>query len=247
MTATLDQPRSRVATAPGREPPRFITQPVRHPISRFYLLPLVDVTSQWLCETRLCPLHVSLANGACGLLAALCLIAFPGWPQAAAALVLAAWACDRLDGALARRQGTTSTYGAWLDANLDELLDLVLQGAVAVAAARLTGLAAPQWLFVGFVAGKYLFAFGLWQERSTDVLVDDAQRDATAPRDSWRRWLYHLPANADIRVHLLIAALVASQVSPYWLVTELAFVAAYYNLRWAIRYRLVARRLREVR
>ena len=52
------------------------------------------------------------------------------------------------------------------------------------------------------------------------------------------RAAYHLPGNADVRVHLLAAALVTG-----WFSAELAVVAAYYNLRWIARYVLVARRL----
>ena len=52
------------------------------------------------------------------------------------------------------------------------------------------------------------------------------------------RRLYHLPGNADVRIHLLAAALATG-----WLAAELAFVAAYYNFRWIVRYGLVARRL----
>jgi hypothetical protein len=53
--------------------------------------------------------------------------------------------------------------------------------------------------------------------------------------------LYHLPANADVRAHLLIVAVAAG-----WLTTELALVAVYYNFRWVARYALLARRFRTV-
>ena len=50
--------------------------------------------------------------------------------------------------------------------------------------------------------------------------------------------LYHLPANADVRVHLLAGAMACGLLA-----AELAFVAVYYNFRWLARYALVARRL----
>ena len=56
------------------------------------------------------------------------------------------------------------------------------------------------------------------------------------------RRLYHLPGNADVRLHLLVAALLTG-----WLAAELILVAVYYNLRWMARYVLVARRLGGVR
>ena len=76
-------------------------------------------------------------------------------------MVLAAWFFDRADGLLARRQQTASAWGAWLDANVDELVDVGLHVAVAAAAATLTGSALPWALLVAFLAGKYLLVCGL--------------------------------------------------------------------------------------
>ena len=58
--------------------------------------------------------------------------------------------------------------------------------------------------------------------------MHDSRRPATAD----------IMSHADVRVHLLIVALAGG-----WLVAELALVAGYYNLRWIVRYGLVARRL----
>jgi hypothetical protein len=53
------------------------------------------------------------------------------------------------------------------------------------------------------------------------------------------RRLYHLPGNADVRLHLLVAALATD-----CLTLELAIVAAYYNMRWIARYLLLGLRMR---
>jgi hypothetical protein len=200
----------------------------------------------------------------------------------AAALMWLAWLCDRVDGKLARLQGTASKLGAWLDANLDELCDVGLHAAVAwrvFVSAGETGAVAP-WLLAVFVAGKYLFLHGTWTEprvaasRSEtgggstvsrgmpqpDHAKSDgraglhhAERDGytalhRAERDgygrdgrSWRRaavGLVRLPGNADVRLHLLLAAFLSG-----FLLTELATVAAYYLLRWAARLADAPRRL----
>jgi hypothetical protein len=49
--------------------------------------------------------------------------------------------------------------------------------------------------------------------------------------------LWHLPADADVRLHLLAVAVACGVVE-----IELALVAGYYNLRWVARHVLVARR-----
>jgi phosphatidylglycerophosphate synthase len=156
----------------------------------------------------------------------------------AAFLVLAAWFFDRADGQLARLQGTTSSLGAWLDANVDELHDIGWHVALAFAAASQTVSPWP-WLFLfGFLGGKYLFMHGLMTEQS--IACDNSGAvQVTSARAGCLRSLYHLPGNADVRVHLLIAAVVTG-----WLTPELALIGVYYNLRWIVRYGLVAHRLR---
>jgi phosphatidylglycerophosphate synthase len=178
-----------------------------------------------------------------GSLAAAVLLWRPELAPVSAALVLGAWFLDRADGALARRQNTVSAWGAWLDANVDELLDVALHVAVAVAAASQTASSIPWFLLIGFVGGKYLFMHGLAMERrlAGEGLVpseEAATAEPASPLARLLRALYHLPGNADVRVHLLAAALATG-----WFSVELWIVAVYYNLRWVARYALVTRRL----
>jgi phosphatidylglycerophosphate synthase len=176
----------------------------------------------------------------CGGAGAVILASRPEGAPLAAALVLAAWFFDRTDGQLARLQGTTSPLGAWLDANVDELHDVVWHVALALAAASQTVSPWPWLLLLSFLGGKYLFMHGLMTEQS--IARDESGAvQATSPRTGWLRSLYHLPGNADVRVHLLIVALVTG-----WLTPELCLIAVYYNLRWIVRYGLVAHRLRGV-
>jgi phosphatidylglycerophosphate synthase len=209
----------------------------RHPISRWYLLPLADCAATLLAATHVRPWHVTVLGGALAFSASVCLPL--GYFVAAAALILAAWFCDRLDGILARRQGSVSAWGAWLDANLDELADVVLHAAIALALAR-TNLSPWPWLFfAAFVCGKYLFLHGLASEAAIPGQTATTPSKSALPQ-TWLRRLYHLPGDADVRTHLLIALVVTG-----WLAAALAFVAVYYNARWLVRYLLVIRRLRQ--
>jgi phosphatidylglycerophosphate synthase len=173
-------------------------------------------------------------------LAAAAAVAVLAWrPEAApiaAALVLGYWFFDRADGQLARRQQTVSAWGAWLDGNVDELVDVGLHVAVAAVAARQVAASWPWLLLAAFLAGKYLLMYGLsLEEHAAGRAHQHApQRGATG----LLRRAYHLPGNADVRVHLLVLALATGLLA-----AELALVAAYYNLRWIVRYGLVARRL----
>lgn len=211
----------------------------RHPLSRWYLLPLADAAAKSLSPTWVRPWQITLAGLALAGCAVGALLA--GWPSwTAAVFVLAAWLCDRIDGKLARRQGSASSSGAWLDANLDELCDIGLHAAVAGAASQLTHTQLPWLLFAAFVAGKFLF-FHAREEpapRSEIRAVEPSTTTALRQDRVGRlRGLLNLPGNADVRAHLLAAALALN-----WLLAELVLVAAYYNLRWLVRYAAVAGR-----
>lgn len=225
----------------------------RHPISRWYLLPLVEGLAIVLARTSIKPTYVTLVNLALSLGAAALLVFVPYTSWIVALLVWLAWAADRLDGELARRQGTESDRGAWLDANVDELGDIVMHLAAGAALTASYGANWPLWLAAAFVAGKYLWNFGRIEvhaaardQRSSDHRSDHLSAVHLSPTraentelsisadpspPSKLRRLFNLPGNADIRVHLLIAALLTGTLA-----IELAWVAAYFNVRWMARY-----------
>lgn len=208
----------------------------RHPISRWYLLPLADRVAKLLAPTRLRPWHVTMSGFLLAIGAGIFL--WSGLLPLAASLALAAWFCDRLDGKLARRQGSESPLGAWLDANLDELIDLGLHAMLAYWLAATTGATWPWGLFAAFVAGKYLLLHGIETAPLASSSKTPRVDEGPSSSSGWLRRLYHLPGNADVRLHLLVLLLAAG-----WVTTELVLIAIYYNLRWVARYVLVARRL----
>jgi phosphatidylglycerophosphate synthase len=232
-----------------------------YPLSRWYLRPAAGRLAAALAPSGISPHWLTLGNLFFAAAAAAWLYWQPSAAPATALLVLAAWFCDRADGQLARRQRTASRFGAWLDANVDELTDLGLHVAVASAAAATTGSVWPWRWLVAFLAGKYLLMYGLAVEDKAESGEKKAESrkpkaESGGPKSTSRFQLsafrlsasafsfqlsriYHLPGNADVRVHLLAGALLTG-----WLTAELAAVASYYNLRWIVRYGLVARRMR---
>lgn len=207
-----------------------------YPLARWYLRPLAGLLADVLAPTRVRPWHITCLGLCIGLSAAVLLATQVASTVVAGLLVLFAWLCDRTDGQLARRQQTASPFGAWFDANVDELLDIAWHIAVAAVVSRQLGPSLGFTLLGAFVGGKYLFMYGLSVE---PAVLDANNRDVeTTNNHTLARALYHAPANADIRVHLLIAALATG-----WLAAELAAVVIYYNVRWIVRYALVARRL----
>jgi phosphatidylglycerophosphate synthase len=208
----------------------------RYPISRWYLRPAAGWFASALVGTPVRPNWLSFGGLLASAAAGAWLVCRPDCAPSAALLVLVAWFFDRADGQLARLQGTASRLGAWLDANLDEFEDLGLHVAVAAAVGWQYAASWPWALLVAFLVGKYLFMYGLAAEEASSP----GRRSSEPEPDRRSRLaaLYHLPANADVRVHLLAGAMACGGLA-----AELAFVAVYYNFRWLARYALVARRL----
>lgn len=209
------------------------------PLSRWYVRPAAMALADRLARFGVRPTHVTLVGLALAVVAILTLLLWPAGRLLAAGLILAAWLCDRIDGPLARRQGCTSAWGAWLDANIDEGVDLGLHVATAAAAAQLTASPWPWTFLIAFFFGKYLLMHGLASDEAhTNRTRPSESANSSSPRSFWRM-LYHLPGNADVRLHLLVVGVALGLMT--W---ELAIIAAYYNFRWLTRYVLLARRIR---
>ncbi|MBI3462247.1 MAG: CDP-alcohol phosphatidyltransferase family protein, partial [Planctomycetes bacterium] len=123
-----------------------------YPLSRWYLRPLALGLAVWLTPSKVRPVHLTLAGLAAGCAAALLVSMSPSGSLLAGCLVLLAWFFDRADGQLARRQGTSTPFGAWLDANVDELVDVAWHAAIAVGMASTTFSSWPWVALAGFLA-----------------------------------------------------------------------------------------------
>lgn len=223
---------------PREQSSQPVLEPRRFEISRWYVLPLVRVVVPRLAATRIRPHHLTLANLALVLIAAAWLALAPTQSPWVALLVLGAWICDRCDGPLARTQGTATRFGAWFDANVDELGDIVLHVALACAAVRTTGSWLPGGLLVAFLAGKYLCMFSLLHEANHAPPTTQTEHSPSSMKNLGRR-LYHQAGDADVRLHVLLCVLVSG-----WFTAGLGYVALYYNVRWIARYGLLAQRER---
>ncbi len=237
-TSELAESASIVRLAPSSRDLAELALDQRHPLSQWWLVRSVNLAAILLTPSAVRPWHVTASGGLCGLGAgAVLLLGWPAWQ--AAALVLLCWFFDLLDGKLARMQGNASAFGAWADANLDEVVDLGVHAAVAYAAAVATGSQAPWLLYMAFMAGKYLLYYSVnMEEGLARPKPGAAPAVAPRPRMGRLRRLYHLPGNIDVRIHLLAAGLVSG-----CLTTELACIAVYYNLRWIVRWGLVWKKL----
>lgn len=213
----------------------------RHPLGRWYLVPMASWFSARLARTRCRPNQVTLFGLLSAALAAALVVGLDDPRWAAAAALVAYALCDRIDGQLARLQGTASRAGAWIDAQVDELVDLGLHAALAARAAADLGASWPWCLWALFATSKYLLITGIdGQERLAPCSTSEG---ASGPGTgigtlTLLRRLWHLPGNADLRLHALIVACLTG----YGLV-ELGLVAGYYALRSAARWVWVPRRL----
>ena len=103
-------------------------RPAAQPVDDAVFRPVAAALAKPLAPTALRPNHVTAAHLAVGLLGAGALAA--GHPAAAAVLLLACQILDRLDGQLARLQGTGSALGDALDNVVDHLVRIATFAAV---------------------------------------------------------------------------------------------------------------------
>jgi phosphatidylglycerophosphate synthase len=257
------------ATAIDLATPKACTPPAggegphntRHPISRWYLLPFLDHLAGALQGRAIRPWQITLLG--LGLTMSGCAILVWGPDvRMAAPLVLLAWMCDRLDGKLARRQQSTTPAGAWLDAQVDELGDILWHLASAAAVVQAEGTSWPWIAAAGLVAGKFLLLQGIGQGRQVKersfryaqgelrsaagrgrshkgaAPVDELMApSATAAAGTFRAravpWMRRL-------YHLpgnadVRCHLLLLAVALDGLAVELLLVGAYYNVRWLVR------------
>ncbi|MFQ5599430.1 MAG: CDP-alcohol phosphatidyltransferase family protein [Candidatus Krumholzibacteriia bacterium] len=75
-----------------------------------------------------------------------------GHPFGGGILLLVAAVCDALDGALARRTGRTSRFGAFLDSTIDRIAETVVLGGIAAYFLGRGGRADDVWAVMALVA-----------------------------------------------------------------------------------------------
>lgn len=114
----------------------------------------------WLVDaTRITPNALTVA-GFLGVVAAGALIVAQSW-WAAGFLFIASALVDSLDGTLARWQGSSSTFGAFLDSTLDRAADGVILGAFAMVFAQQGNMA-----MVGVVVAALIATFSISYARA---------------------------------------------------------------------------------
>jgi phosphatidylglycerophosphate synthase len=178
------------------------------PLGRFWALGPARALARWLTPTRVRPNALTIASAGL-VLAASILVAIdgPAWASRwLSALALAiALVLDTSDGHLARLQGTASEFGRWLDANLDELGDMALHGAIAWACFVRDG--QPAWLAVGmlYAMGKYLYLVGASTGHAMELATENASIPIATRPTGRVRSLALLFGHADVRWHLWIA------------------------------------------
>ena len=195
------------------------------PLGRFWALAPSRAIARSLQPTAIRPNAVTLASFTLMLGASAAVAFSPAFLSvrlAIAASLALALILDTADGHLARLQGTSSEFGRWLDAVLDELADFALHSAVAWSAFANGG--GPRWLVLAlvYIGGKYLFVIA--QQAAPSARANPADRPAARP--SSLAATVRLVGHADVRWHLWIALAALGRL-------ELALIvyAAYFPAR----------------
>jgi phosphatidylglycerophosphate synthase len=177
----------------------------------------------FLAQLPITPNHVTLVSLAFGLVAAGCFARGPdGWVWGALWLQ-AAYVLDNCDGELARRQGTSSGFGSWLDTVVDCVVHMAFFWALAAGLDDGGGL----WFAVGGVTAvgvflSYAMAFAAQvHARGADAWRHpDPPAGSPPPRSAWVRfrkrwredfsWIILGAALAGHMAWLVVAGLLSS-------------------------------------
>ena len=198
----LDQPHA-IETADAE----LIRRRTYQPLGRFWALAPAKWLARLLCPTGLHPNWLTIASAVLVLCSAGCvaLTSVPWAAQVVPAVALAlALVLDTSDGHLARLQGTTSEFGRWLDANLDELGDMALHAGIAWSCYVRDS--SVLWLLAGmaYAMGKYLYLVGATTGMSLEPQSKQIEAKPVEPEPSRLRGIVILMGHADLRWHLWI-------------------------------------------
>jgi CDP-diacylglycerol--glycerol-3-phosphate 3-phosphatidyltransferase len=91
---------------------------------------LLDPVVRLLLKLGVSPMSVTVAGCALSLIGAFAVVR--GDLAAGGIVLIMSGLCDSLDGALARKSGTTSVFGAFIDSTLDRIAEIVYFGALIV-------------------------------------------------------------------------------------------------------------------
>jgi phosphatidylglycerophosphate synthase len=203
------------------------------PLGRYWALAPARWLARVLCPTLVRPNTLTLGSGAL-MLGASAAIACGGAGLAVRTSIVLALAgallLDTADGHLARLQGTSSEFGRWLDATLDELGDMALHAAAAWAAFARDGLVV--WLLLGMLygMGKYLFVVtssGSAPSRAS-AGHDTGNSDGRIRLMRRLEEAVRLAGHADLRWHIWILLALCGRLD-----LALAAYAGYYPARAA--------------
>ena len=206
------------------------------PIGRYWSVGLAGLLVRLLGPTRVRPHALTVGSfllmlTASGLVAWGRLDPITRWSTAAALAV--ALVLDGADGRLARRQGTSSPFGRWLDTTLDETGEMILHASIAASASIRSG--SMLWMALGmaFAMGKYLFNLSNDEWDRAQGGRDRNLGLARVPGDAGFRplspsWWGRRLGHADVRWHLWIVLAAFGRLD--W---ALAAYAAYFPGRMA--------------
>lgn len=229
----LDTPHSLVGVED-----ELIRRRTYQPLGRFWALEPARMLARKLVPTPVRPNMVTLTATFVFLSGTAC-VAWGGesigWQIAAGWALALALILDTADGHLARLQGTASSFGRWLDSNLDELCDMALHAAIGWSCFLYDAWTGWLLLAMAYAMGKYLFMVGHEPEAESSIpapmgLKGDSSKAQLSKAGSGEvhrlKQLVRLAGHADLRWHLWIALALVGRL-------ELALIG--YTLYFPIR------------
>ena len=103
------------------------------PVGRYAAQPIAIKLAKFLAHTPVTPNQITTAGLACGIISAVMLTYHDRYIVAAGGLfMLFFWILDITDGQVARLKNMCSDFGAWFDANTDQLVENILYVSISI-------------------------------------------------------------------------------------------------------------------
>jgi phosphatidylglycerophosphate synthase len=204
------------------------------PVGRYTVQPIARKLADILARTAVTPNQITATGLACGVLSAAMLTSSDKYIIATGGIfTLLFWILDITDGQVARLNNMCSDFGAWFDANVDQIVENLLYLSISIAGYLHTRNVI--YLIAGIVIffGKYMY-FHVWLSRQNYLTKSNehfAQVMAENIKNNKKNLfvaVFLFWCNFDVRIHLLSFCALINR--PEY---ALIFYAVYFNLRWA--------------
>jgi phosphatidylglycerophosphate synthase len=207
------------------------------PIGKYTVRPAAMLLARILAKTAITPNQITAAGLVTGIISAALITFGQKYTIAAGGIViLLFWMLDMTDGQVGRLKNMCSDFGAWFDANTDQIVENLLYISISVGGYLHTNNTIYLLIGIFIFSGKFMYFQILLSRQS--LLAKSNGKYGPALVESVKRDKHNLFistflfwCNYDVRIHFLSLCALINRLE-----YALIFYAVYFNFRWMMAY-----------